>query len=187
MPYLQVRILNAGFKTKSMFTLDGYEEIVFENGQTIKIDEGPHLLTFDGGVTKWNIQETLKTNDYLAVELMLGYNDMCGYTTVVGEPQYYIKSLDEGAVQICEDRIADYKAEEEAKDKRTQRGTILGMSIFLFLGVLGSMIAAISCLSTDIMVSLGLLGLSIFIGIIALLLLLLFFIMRKKHKQSENN
>ena len=187
MPYLQVRILNGGFKTKSIFTLDGYDEIVFENDQTIKIDEGTHLLTFDGGFTKWNIQETLETNDYLVVELMLGYNDMCGYTTVVGEPQYYTKSLDEGAVQICEDRIANYKAEEEAKAKRTQRGIILGISIYLFLCVLGLMIAAIIVLFKDIIVSLGLFGLSIFIGSIALLLLLLFFKMRKKHKQSENN
>lgn len=187
MPYLQVRILNAGFKKKSMFTLDGYNEIIFENGQTIKIDEGTHLLTFDGGFTKWNVQETLKTNDYLAVEIMLGYNDVCGYTTVVGEPQYYIKSLDADAVQLCEDRIAEYKAEEEAKDKRTQRGATLGISIFLFLCALGSMIAAITCLFMDIITSLILFGISIFMGIIALLLLLLFFKMRKKHKQSENN
>ena len=187
MPYLQVRILNAGFKTRSTFTLDGYDEIVFENGQTIKIDEGTHLLTFDGGFNKWNIQETLKTNDYLAVELMLGYNDVCGYTTVVGEPQYYLKSLDADAVQLCEERIAEYQAAEEAKDKRAQRGAVLGMSIFLFFGVFGLMIAAIICLFMDIMVSLALLGLSIFVGIFALLLLRLFFKMRKKHKQSENN
>lgn len=136
MAYVHFKIMNAGFDAKFGCKVDGYRSIDFRNGEYVKIDSGKHLITFDGGGTDWNIQETVSDDDCIDVEIMISYNDSCGYMTVVGMPEYRIIPLNQDMIDDIEERIKDYAEARSENAKKIWKKVLRIASIaFVFLSI----------------------------------------------------
>jgi len=170
MAYVHFIILNNGFDAKFHCTVNGGEEVYFKNGEYIQIDEGKQLLTFDGGGSEWNVQETLSENDCLTIELMVGYNESCGYRTVIGYPEYRVTKCSEAGLAIIEEQMRELAEERAAKSKRIKRianNVLLAFSVFLLVGAVIASIAG------------GILG-GLLPGMYGIIGLIIHFVVKKK-------
>ena len=159
--------------------LDGANLIYFRSGDYLKLDEGKHLITFDGGMTKWNVQDTLEENDCMTIELMIGYNENCGYKTVIGFPEYRIASLGEDAIKVVEELMAN-RAEEKALKSAELKKRIIKISLLILslMFIFGGLVSVLGGLIGEVIFAV------IFGVIMAISGLILFFVTKKKTKDK---
>ena len=130
MAYLHFKILNGGFDTKFECKFDGALPIYFKNGEYVKIGSGKHLITFDGGGTEWNIQETLSDDDCLNIEIMVAFNEDYGHRAVAGTPEYRIIPLNRDMIDDIEERIKELAEARSKKARKIWKIVLLAAAAF---------------------------------------------------------
>lgn len=116
MAYVHFRIMNGRLRETFDCRINGLLT-TFESGEYMKVRNGMLVISFDGGITQWNVQAMLSEYDCIDIQLMVGYQDAHVYKTVIGQPIYKVSHFEKNEVGFMEDAIEELRIERENKEK----------------------------------------------------------------------
>lgn len=141
MAYVHFRIMNGSLSEKFDCMING-SLTTFESGEYMKVKNGMLVISFDGGITRWNVQETLSEYDCIDIQLMVGYQDSLVYKTVIGQPMYKVIHFEKNEVGFIEDSIEELRLNRENKEKQKKFrmlkwGSLMCGCLTLGVGIMG--------------------------------------------------
>ena len=97
MPYIHVKVDDNSPSKVTLFRLDGWQSIRINGEKYIEVSPGNHVVELYGPNTNYICRGKLNENDVFEVVAMLGLESLVHnanpFSTVVVEPEYYIKTL----------------------------------------------------------------------------------------------
>ena len=138
MAYIHFHITEGSVTQKYHCEVDGHNYISFRDDEYVWIDNGHHVITFEGAGSDWIIQETLNTNDCIEVVLVLGFYGQYATTGVLGQPQYEILKLRENDIKRINEQIKKAEAVKKQNQKKIAIGVGIVLSIMLLIGIAAS-------------------------------------------------
>ncbi len=85
--------------------------INFKGGDYEEIPNGYHVISFETGIQRWNIQETLEEDDCIEVLMVINFDG------IVGEPTYSIEKISERKIEWIRGQLAEKEVKAEKKQE----------------------------------------------------------------------
>ena len=139
MAYIHFHITEGSVAQKYHCEIDGHNYISFRNDDYVWIDNGHHVIIFEGADSNWTLQETLNPNDCIEVVLVLGFYGQWASIGVLGQPQYEILSLQENDIKRINEKIEKTETAKKQKQKKIAIRVGIVLAIIVVIGVLISL------------------------------------------------
>ena len=138
MAFIHIRVNKNSPSMRVYFKLDGWEnELKF--GKYMEVDDGRHVLKFEGESTVWTVAETLDSDQLLEIVV-----DGDGMGLVSCAPQYSVRDLDEAKVNMIRETLAIEKEEAEQKSKKIGKWVMIIGGIWIGGAILVGLIVGIA-------------------------------------------
>lgn len=177
MPFIHFKISEASGWKKHYCEVDGHITN-FKDGDIIEVGEGMHVVSFESGMTRWNVQETIHGDECLNILIAVGMAPGSAYNTVLGAPQYAVGELDETTVLFTR-KIHEIE-EHKSNVKSANKG--IAIAVLLILHGIAMILVGSSVAGNDfeIIMIFAAIGL-----VLAVPGVLLFMHMKKKKKEAK--
>lgn len=135
MPYIHVKVDDNSPAKVTLFRLDGWQNMMINGEKYIEVSPGNHVVELYGPNTNYVCRGKLNENDVFEVVAMLGLESLVHnanpFSTVVFEPEYYIKTLTANEIMKLKEIVDTEQRQEQARQEREDaHGTAISQLIF---------------------------------------------------------